>query len=305
MSLKSIAFRIYHKKDVLILFELNDGRLIVYSSDKIIYIYKRTMNIDFRINKINSVIQSMIQTQDQNLICCSYEITILKLFKSSYEIVQIIKTWTNKIIEIKELEGNINYNNSLLASQNNYIRIYQTSEKQKLYKLNYEYNFGENINNIIYLKNNDYAILLDDYFKNIYLKIFDLKTKTIKESLYQIKAKESGEMLIIDNKYLIVSLYLNLILVDIEGPYKILHIFKTSFGCVHSFCKLNNNIFLSGDDVGDIIEWKIEKNKIKKIKEYNSSKKDIYSVIKYNNNENSRIVTGSNNGIILFYEIDY
>ena len=299
MSLKSLAFRLCHKREVLILLELNDGRLVVYSDDKIIYVYKKSLTIDYRIKNINSVIKSMIQTKDEKLICCSYEITILKLNLSDYEIVQIIKAWTNKIIEIKESQENNNYINNLLASQNNYIRIYGLNKGQNSYKLNYEYDFGQNINNIIYLKNNDYAILLDDYFKNIYLKIFDLKQRKIKESLYQIKAKESGEMCLIENKYLIVSLYLCLILVDI-GPYQILHLIKTSFGCVNSFCYLKNNIFLSGDDVGDVVEWKIEKNKLIKIKEYNANKKEVRSVIKYN--KTPWIVYCSNNGIIIFYE---
>ena len=92
-------------------------------------------------------------------------------------------------------------NNSLLSTQNNYIRIYQFSDETNSYNSNYENNFGENVNNIIYLKNKDYAIILDDYFKNISLKIFDLELKQIKINLCTIKAKESGEMCIIENKY--------------------------------------------------------------------------------------------------------
>jgi len=299
MSLKSIEFRIYNKKKILILLELNDGRLAVYTDDKIIRIYKRSLSINYSIKDINSVIKSMIETKDKKLICCSYEITIIKLYKDHYEIFQIIKSWTNKIVELNEPFGN-NGNNNLLASQNSYIRIYQFSDELNSYNSNYEYYFGDNVNNLIYLKNNDIALILDDYFKNISLKIFDLEVKQIKINLLTIKAKESGEMCLLDNKYLVISLYLYLILTDIKEEYKILQIIKTSFGCVNTFCTFKNDIFFSGDDIGDIIEWQIKENKIIKIKEYNRSKKRINSIIKYN--KNPWIASGANDGLILFYE---
>ena len=244
----------------------------------------------------------MNQTKDKKLICCSYQITIIKLYKTHYEIIHIINKWTNKIIELNNINKN-NINNDLLALQNNFIRIYKFSDKSNLYNSNYEYNFEENVNNLIFLKNNDYAIILDDYFKNISLKIFNLELKQIKMNLYNIKTKDSGDMYILNNKYLIVSLYLYLILVDIQDEYKISNIIKTSFGCINSFCGGKNNIFFSGDDIGDLIEWKVENNKIIKVKEYNCSKKEINSIIKYN--KNSWIATGSNDGIIKFYETDY
>ena len=61
--------------------------------------------------------------------------------------------------------------------------------------------------------------------------------------------------------------------------------------------------FFSGDDVGDITEWQIIDNKLKKIKDYNNCKEDVNSIIKYNNN--SWIAAGSNDGLIKFYETDF
>ena len=105
-----------------------------------------------------------------------------------------------------------------------------------------------------------------------------------------------------------MSFYLNIILIDIEDEYKLLHEIKTSFGCVNSFCCLNNNndnniIFFSGDDIGDIIEWKINNNKIIKIKEYNNSKKVINSIINFK--LNTWIAIGANDGFVKFYEINF
>jgi len=146
-------------------------------------------------------------------------------------------------------------------------------------------------------------LILDDYFKNIYINIYNLKLHNKKVNLYQIKAKDSGDMCILQNKYLVVSVYLNLILIDIEEEYKVIHVTKTIFGCVNSFCYFKNYTFFSGDDVGDITEWQIIDNKLKKIKEYNNCKEDVNSIIKYNNN--SWIAAGSNDGLIKFYETDF
>ena len=307
MSLRSIAFRFDHKNKVLILLELNDGKLAVYSSDKIIHIFKKSLSPSFKIKSINSVIKSMIQTKDLKLICCSYEITILKLYDDHYETLQIIKAWSNKIIEIND---EFNNNIQLISSQNNFIRKYQLSQNNKnIYELNKEFDLEKNINNMLYIKNDDYALILDNYFKYISINIYDMKLFKNKIKLYEIKAKESGDMCILKNKYLIVSFYLYLILIDIEDEYKLIHEIKTSFGCVNSFCALNalnnnnyNYIFLSGDDIGDIIEWKIKDNKIIKIKEYNNSKKEINSIINFK--QNSWIATGANDGFVKFYEIN-
>jgi len=307
MSLRSIAFRFDHKNKVLILLELNDGKLAVYSSDKIIHIFKKSLSPSFKIKIINSVIKSMIQTKDLKLICCSYEITILKLYDDHYETLQIIKAWSNKIIEIND---EFNNNIQLISSQNNFLRKYQLSQNNKnIYELNKEFDLEKNINNMLYIKNDDYALILDNYFKYISINIYDMKLFKNKIKLYEIKAKESGDMCILKNKYLIISFYLYLILIDIGDEYKLIHEIKTSFGCVNSFCALNalnnnnyNYIFLSGDDIGDIIEWKIKDNKIIKIKEYNNSKKEINSIINFK--QNSWIATGANDGFVKFYEIN-
>ena len=300
MSLRSIAFRFNHKNQVLILLELNDGKLAVYSSDKIIHIFKKSLSPSYKIKSINSVVKSMIQTKDLKLICCSYEITILKLYDDHYETVQIINAWANKIIEIND-ELN---NSQLVSSQNNRMRTYQLSQDKNVYELHNKYNLGKNINNMLHIKNDDYALILDKYFKYISLIIYDMKLSKNKIKIYEIKAKESGDMCILQNKYLVVSFDLYLILIDIEEEYKFLQEIKTSFGCVNSFCVLNNSdyIFLSGDEIGDIIEWKIKNNKIVKIKEYNNSIKQINSIINFK--QNSWIATGANDGYVKFYEIN-
>ena len=79
-------------------------------------------------------------------------------------------------------------------------------------------------------------------------------------------------MILVEKKYLVVSLYLYLILIDIK-ELKVIHEIKTSFGAVLTFFLWNDYTFFSGDEIGDIIEWKISKNKILKIKEYNNGKK--------------------------------
>ena len=293
MSLKQIILKIEQRQKIVILLGLKDGRLIAYTdhfNDRKIHVFNKSMIIAYTIKDIKSMIRSMIETEDNKLICCSYEITIIKLNKYDYEIIQIIKEWSNKVIEITEF-------NKLLFSQNNSLCFYQSSNNSNQYKLDSEIKFDKNINNMLKLNQNELALMLDDYFKNISINIYNLSQRKLVLKLYEIKAKESGDMCIINNNKLIVSFYLFLVLIDIEN-YKVLHEIRTSFGCVNSFCYFKEFIFFSGDDIGDVIEWKIKNNKIIKIKEYNNGKKAINSIIKYKENS---IIVGSDDGFINFY----
>ena len=290
MSLKEVILTVFQKAKVSILLKLKDERLIIYSEeDRTIKLYYRNFALCYIIDKIKSQINSMIQTKDEKLVCASYEITIIQLNKKNYEIIQTLKIWTNKIIEISD--------NNIIALQNSNIRFY--SLLNNICILKDECKFEENEDNIIKIKDNEVCLLLDNYNKTLSINIYDIESKKIILNLYEIINKESGEMCIIQDKYLVVSFYLYLILIDIDG-YKILHEKSTSFGCVATFCRWDNYTFFSGDDIGDINEWKINNNKIVKVKEYNNGKKEIKIIIKINNN---LIAAGSHDRFIKFYDI--
>ena len=291
MSLKEPILTIFQNQKISILLQLKDGRLAIYSEDRIIKIYNRNYSISFIINKIKSLISSMIQTKDDKLICCSYEITILKINKNDYEIIQEIKTWTNKIIEISD--------NNLISIKNSDMRFYSIDNNKC--KLKEEIKFEENVENLIKINNEELCLLLDNYNRMMSINIYNIESKKIIIKLYEMKSKESGEMCILKNKYLVVSLYLCLVLIDVSDEYKIIHNIRTSFGCVITFCHWKDLIFFSGDEIGDIIEWKINNNKIVKIKEYNNSKKAVRCIIKFKNN---LIAAGTNDGLIKFYDLD-
>ena len=291
MPLNQLILTINQNRKNSILLKLKDGRLSVYSEDdRTIRIYNINYTLSYLINKIKSQIYSMIQTNEGKVICASYEITILKLNKKDYEIIQILKIWTNKIIEI--------YDNNIIALQNNYIRFYSLLNNK--YILKDECKFDENVDNLIKINDNELCLILDNYSKKLSINIFNIESKNIVKKIYEIKCKEAGEMILVENKYLVVSLYLYLLLIDIN-ELKVIHEIKTCFGAVLTFCLWNDYTFFSGDEIGDIIEWKITKNKISKIKEYNNGKKAAKSIIKINNN---LIAACSYDGYINFYDID-
>ena len=256
----------------------------------IIRVYNRNYSLVYNINEIEYKIYSIIQLKNEKVVCTSYDITIIQLNKQNYEIFQIIKSWTNKIIELCD--------NKFIGIQNSNIRFYSINNNK--YILSKDIKIKKNINNIIKIKENELCLLLDNYFKNFSVNILDIESKKIKFKFIEIKNKQSGEMCLIENKYLVVSFYLYLILIDIE-KYKVISKISTSFGCVNTFCVWNNFTFFSGDDIGDIIEWKINNNKIVKVKEYNNGKKPVKNIIKFNNN---LIAACSNDGFIKFYDID-
>ncbi len=82
MSLKQIILKIEQRQKIVILLGLKDGRLIAYTdhfNDRKIHVFNSSMIIAYTIKDIKSMISSMIETEDNKLICCSYEITIIKL----------------------------------------------------------------------------------------------------------------------------------------------------------------------------------------------------------------------------------
>ena len=87
MSLKQIILKIEQREKIFILLGLNDGRLIVYtdhSNNRKIHDFNRAMIIVYTIKDIKSMIRSIIETEDNKLICCSYETTIIKLLFDFY-----------------------------------------------------------------------------------------------------------------------------------------------------------------------------------------------------------------------------
>ena len=290
MSLKDPILTVFQTQKISILLKLKDDRLIIYSEeDRAIKLYNYNFSLSYTINKISSLIKSMIQIKNENLICASYEITVLQLNKNNYDIIQTLKIRTDKILEISD--------NNIIALQNSNITFYSLQNNK--YILKEECKFKEYVDNAIVIKDNDICLLLDNYSKTLSINIFDIESKEMKFQLYEIKNKESGEMCVIQNKYLIVSLYLYLILIDID-TYKILHQIRTSFGCVVTFCPWNDYTFFSGDDIGDINEWKINNNKIVKVKEYNNGQKTIKSILKINDN---LMAAGSYDKFIKFYKL--
>ena len=75
MSLKQIILKIEQREKIFILLGLKDGRLIAYTdhfNDRKIHVFNKSM------------IRSIIETEDNKLICCSYETTIIKLLFDFY-----------------------------------------------------------------------------------------------------------------------------------------------------------------------------------------------------------------------------
>ena len=100
----------YHTRRINYLGILKDGRLVSYSNDKTINIYKKnTFEIQLSIKEDSNNIVWFTQLKDERLITCSPEnIKIIKLLEDNkYQIDQILKDHTEgarKIIEIKENE---------------------------------------------------------------------------------------------------------------------------------------------------------------------------------------------------------
>ena len=76
------------------------------------------------------------------------------------------------------------------------------------------------------------------------------------------------------------------------NTYNLINIIEVSgSGCIYSACILNDNIILTGDEKGRIIQWKIEDNNLILIsKKENAHNDKIFTITKL---DNGLILSGS------------
>ena len=194
----------FHKKSVLCLTILNDGRLVSGSGDNNIIIYnKNTYQPDIIIREHNNYIRCIIELSSGELVSCSDDKTI-KIFQikgNNYQILQTInnhKDEVNKIIEIK--------NKYLVSCSNDESVIFYLKHNSK-----YEQNFKITTNNRCYsitqTKDNEICYLefyLSNNNSNIFFYNFD--ERKIKSSISNISS--SGVLApfnIITNDLLIIG----------------------------------------------------------------------------------------------------
>ena len=214
-----------------------------------------------------------------------------------YEIIQELinhTKWVNKVIEINNM-------NLISCSFDNKIKIWKKNNNNNLYFNSDEIKFKEHIFDIIEISNN---IIISSHNVNI-LNVIDIDKKTIINKLkVEDKSNWNNNLCLINKNILIFAANNYIHLINIIEMKILFFIFlENKIGSIISFSNINNNnnnIFLTGDKKGNLIQWKIinEKIVLNYYKNVHSNWINNIKIDKYN-----RIITASEDGLIKIIEI--
>ena len=255
---------------------LNDGRLIAGDSKSNLIIYnKETFNVEIIIKNNLGDLLNFIQLKNKNIVC-SFDnentLKIIKINKNEYENIQIIKNSHNKNIN-KIIE--LNDEKLITFSSDFYFKIWKLNnnnyEKINEIKENFELCDGLEIkeNEILFvLNNNPQSLIFYDLNKNENIKILN-NLNLCFGCLCRIIKLNNNEVVIAGNK--------NIYLIDINNYLILYKIYSENRN--NCILKLNDNLFLIGDENGTINQYKIDNKKIiKESTKINAHKNEIYSL---------------------------
>ena len=290
----------YHKRWILCLSILNDGRLISGSDDNSIIIYnKTTYKPDLRINEHEGPVICITQLNSGILATCSGDKTI-KLFNikgNNYKIIQTLNdhtNWINKIIEMK--------NKYLVSCSRDKSIIFYLKDNNK-YKKDYQITTNGPCFCVSQIKENEifYSEINKNELNNNKICFYDINERKIKSSISNISKSGLSPFIMISKDLLFISGKNKISIININYYELIREIEISNSGMINGVCMLNKNILLTGDYKGIIREWKIEKDNLILIsKKENAHKENILALL---NIGNRHIASGSADQSIKIWKI--
>ena len=268
----------FEKLKCCIIILLNDKRICSSTNNSNIEIYneisfKTEISIKAHKNNINHIFQA----KNNNIISSSIDktICITKIFPdNSYTIEQTLSSHLSYVFKCIELRDE-----NLVSCSDDFSLIFW--EKHKNYSKIYTYKNYNKIYDILEVKKNE-IVLAQFYDKSLlFLNVNDKSSNKIVSNVDLTGWNNSLFML---NGTLIVGGHNFIYAVDVS-KYEILgkHELK---GNVWSVCKLTEFSVLSGDNYGNIIQWKISSNNVELVSEMkNVHDKLITSVVNLGENK--------------------
>ena len=271
----------YHTKDVCCLCILDDGRLVTGSDDSKIIIYNKiTYKPDLIIKEHNKYINCIIKLYLNILASCSSDNTI-KLFKINdnyYEILQTLDYHSDIVYKIIEIR-----NKNLASCSDDKSIIFYYKDNNNKYHKDYQISTSGFCKSITQIKENEICYLEIINYYNICF--YDLSERKIKATIHNISSSGSlglFNLISKDNLFIGGNNQISIINVIQYELIKIINLHNS--GDIYGYCKLNQNMFLIGDDYGAIIQMKIDGDNIhiisKKEKAHNDT---IYALIRIGN----------------------
>jgi len=243
---------------------LRDGRFATGSLDKSIIIYNnKTFKPDITINEHSSHVYCIIQLSCGLLASCSDDKTI-KLYNingNNYTVMQTLNDHTDTVFHIIELK-----NKKLVScSSDETIKFYNIDDNNK-YKLDYSINTNGFNGPVIQTKDNEICYQ-ECIQKNDSICFYDLMEKKViaKINNIHIPSYIFKCMIMIKKELLFVSGHNQLYIININSYELIRTIDSSGSGYMTCNLLLNENILLTGDNNGRLIQWKIENDNLQRI----------------------------------------
>ena len=247
----------YEKLKCCIIILLNDKRICSSTNNSNIEIYnKSTFNTEIKIEAHKNNINHIFQSKNNNIISSSIDKTIVitKIFPdNSYKIQQILSNHSSYVFKCIEL------NNEKLVSCSDDFSLIFWEKSNNFYSNIYTYKNYNKIFDILEIKSNEIA-LAQFYDKSILF--FDVNDKSSSKTISNIDLTGWNNSLLKFNDNILIVGGHNYIYVIDTSKYELVtkHELK---GNIWTMCKLSEFSVLSGDNYGNLIQWKISSNKIK------------------------------------------
>ena len=276
----------YHSNYVYSIIQLQDRRLASAGHEGSIKVYnKDTFMVDLAINEHQGIIYDIIQLKNGNILSCSYDDKKINMYKlietNNYELLSKFIVGNNcnpmKLLELDNgqialvaetmISFYLNLNNELeedfnIKPDTKYLKYFYDIIKAKPGELV----FGGDCN--------PYRIQFFEINSRKKKKKIDLNRYINSFKPCNMLFKVNDRCLCVggDNIITIIDIYNKSIIREIKlGDY------------TYSFCKLNDNILLSGCN-SNIIQWKITQNNLQLISQKeNVHQSSIIEIIKFGN----------------------
>lgn len=232
--------------------KLNDGRIACgFSNANIIIFSKEKYEKEIELNSFHSGhITFLTQLKNNIFISCGSDgvINFFKILENQYNLIQAIKAHSGRAMKLRELENNQLVSCSEDQTLNFYIYQKEYIIEQKITTNISIYNEIETKNGKLVLTGNSDKI-----------QFFDINKRKLENQISGIKlyGTLSNNMININEKLLAVGGTDNIFIIDITSQEKINEIKIPGSSCITCFCKLNDNILLTGDCSNTIRQFKI------------------------------------------------
>ena len=292
IKLKQIKFKLKLHKDLVFCSTiLKDGRFATGSKDSTINIYNmKTFNLDFTIKEHSKGVSRLIQLSSGLLASCSVDNTI-KLFNinnNNYKVEQTLKDHEDSVDCMIELSDK-----RLVSGSSNIIfYIYNYNKYTKDYQLKPNYPCF----NMTQTKESElcYNEYVNDGNDSIYF--YDLIKRKIRG---KIKFDHCLPFLKMITKDLLIIGGEDILSIINVNKYIVVRTINAPNSCyIYCCCMLNKNMFLTGDDNGNLKQWKIEGDNLKLIStKEKAHDKAIMTILRL---RDGHILSGSKGDMIIW-----